>query len=153
MDSNAPFYKNGLKFSCKMCSYCCRGEPGFVYLSRNDLNRFLVKLDIEEKDFIEKYCRWVPYYDGSEVLCLNEKPNYDCIFWKDGCSAYEARPVQCSTYPFWDFLLKDEQSWNDAAKDCPGMNNGEFHPYEEIIEKVSAYRRNVPLKRQDIEIL
>ena len=34
------------------------------------------------------------------VLCLKEKPNFDCILWKDGCEAYEGRPVQCRTYPF-----------------------------------------------------
>ena len=152
MNKEDSFYKDGLKFSCKMCSYCCRAEPGFVYLSRKDLDRFLKVTNAEENEFIEKYCRWVPYYDGNEVLCLKETENFDCIFWKDGCSAYEARPVQCSTYPFWDFLLKDKKSWNDEAKDCPGMNNGELHSFEEITEKLIAYRTNKPLTRNELEV-
>ena len=100
---------------------------------------------------IEKYCRWVPYYDGNEVLCLKEKDNFDCIFWENGCVVYNARPLQCSSYPFWDFLLKDKKSWDNAAKTCPGMNNGEFHSYEEINKTVKAYRQNIPLKKVDLK--
>ncbi|NLK45138.1 MAG: YkgJ family cysteine cluster protein [Treponema sp.] len=147
MNTENPFYINGLNFSCKKCSCCCRGEAGFVYLSRNDLANFLAELNMEENFFIEKYCRWVPYYDGNEVLCLKEKDNFDCIFWENGCVVYNARPLQCSSYPFWDFLLKDKKSWDNAAKTCPGMNNGEFHSYEEINKTVKAYRQNIPLKK------
>ena len=151
MNKEDSFYKDGLKFSCKMCSYCCRAEPGFVYLSRKDLDRFLKVTNAEENEFIEKYCRWVPYYDGKEVLCLKEMKNYDCIFWNNGCSAYAARPLQCSTYPFWDFLLRSPKTWNEEAKSCPGMNNGELHSFEEITEKLIEYRNNKPLSKQEFE--
>ncbi len=151
MDKEDSFYKDGLKFTCKMCSYCCRGEPGFVYISRTDLDRFLAGMNLEAGEFIEKYCRWVPYYDGSEVLCLKETKNNDCIFWNNGCAAYKARPLQCSTYPFWDFIVENKKSWDEAAADCPGINSGELHSYEEITEKAAAYRRNRPIKRHEFE--
>ena len=150
MNGKDSFYKDGLRFSCKMCSYCCRGEPGFVYLSRTDLDQLLKETKSEETEFIEKYCRWVPYYDGSEVLCLKETEKFDCIFWNGGCSVYKARPVQCSTYPFWDYLLKDKKSWDEGAKDCPGINNGELHSFEEINMKNAAYRSNKPIARRDL---
>lgn len=153
MDKEDSFYKEGLNFSCKMCSYCCRAEPGYVYLSLNDFENLIKKLNIDEKMFIEKYCRWVPYYDGREVLCLKEMKNYDCIFWQNGCSVYDSRPVQCSTYPFWDFLLKDRKSWDEGANDCPGINKGELHSFEEIREQLMNYRNNKPLSRQEIEKL
>lgn len=150
MNCKDSFYKDGLRFSCKRCSYCCRGEPGFVYLSRTDLDNFLKQTALKEAEFIEKYCRWVPYYDGSEVLCLKETENYDCVFWKNGCSAYEARPIQCSTYPFWDYLLQDKKAWDEGASDCPGINNGELHSFEEITAKHEAYHNNKPLALRDL---
>lgn len=125
------FYKNGLRFSCKGCSACCRHDPGFVYLSKIDLDRFVSWAHTSQK-FINKYCRWVPKRDGFEYLCLLEKTNYDCILWDNGCIAYESRPLQCSAYPFWPSMLLDEDWWNASAETCPGMNNGRLYSYEEI---------------------
>ena len=142
------FYKNGLKFSCKKCSHCCTKEPGYVYLSKMDLNKLLNFFSMKATDFVEKYCRWVPYYDGSEVLCLNEKENYDCIFWAKGCSCYEARPIQCSTYPFWTYLLESESEWNGECANCPGINNGKNHSFEEITSMRIQYEMNIPLTKR-----
>ena len=58
-------------------------------------------------------------------LSLIEKTNYDCIFWNNGgCEIYEARPLQCRSYPFWKPFLINKQSWDGEALSCPGMNNG-----------------------------
>jgi len=126
------FYKNGLHFSCTGCSACCRHDPGFVYLSENDLERLLEWARLPREVFIRVYCRWVPRGDGFEYLCLREKSNFDCILWDIGCIAYESRPLQCSAYPFWPSTLMDEDWWNASAETCPGMNNGRLYTYEEI---------------------
>ena len=68
-----PFYLDGLHFSCKRCSRCCTKESGYVYLSKKDLSNILSCLNLTKEEFVDTYCRWVPYYDGSEVLCLLEK--------------------------------------------------------------------------------
>ena len=102
------------------------------------------------KDFVAKYCRWADYYYGSQVLALLEKKNYDCILWENGCSAYEARPVQCSTYPFWSWMIQDEKTWNECAADCPGMNKGKVWPVEEIEKNKKAYVENIPLRREEV---
>lgn len=144
------FYKDGLCFECQQCSNCCRKEPGYVYISNDDLTKLLDWFNLKKDIFIQKYCRWVPYYDGTEVLCLNEKPNYDCIFWENGgCSVYGARPLQCSTFPFWGFIVKNEQAWKDAGKDCPGIGKGEKHFATEIEEKVWLTRKNEPIKKEE----
>ncbi len=146
-----PFYKDGLSFSCQRCSHCCRGEPGYVYLSRRDLTNLLECFKFDKDDFIREYCRFVPYYDGSEVLCLKEKPGYDCILWENGgCLAYKARPVQCSTYPFWSFLLASRNSWDRECSDCPGINRGEHHSFEEIQAAKQQYEENYPLRRGEV---
>lgn len=142
------FYKDGLCFECQQCSHCCRHEPGYVYLSERDLNKLLEFFKTDKESFIEKYCRYVPYYDGSEVLCLKEKPGYDCIFWDNGCKAYEARPLQCSTYPFWSFILKSKKDWDFEAASCPGINKGKKHMYNEIELSKYIYEGNIPLKKE-----
>lgn len=142
------FYKNGLRFSCKRCSSCCRFDPGIVNLSSQDLIRLLEWSSLNENGFIEKYCRWVPKPDGYEYLCLLEKPNFDCILWDNGCLAYEHRPYQCSSYPFWPSLVSDEDWWEANAADCPGVNSGALHSREEIDSYLTRRRAEPYIRRK-----
>src|SRR5574344_611498 len=139
------FFNNGLHFSCKRCSHCCRIEPGFVFLSHTDLTNLCQWFNLTEEQFIETYCRRVSYYDGSDVLCLRETADYDCILWKDGCRAYGARPIQCSTYPFWTRLLSSDSYWHEEKKACPGIDEGRLWNREEILEQEHMYENNEPV--------
>jgi len=144
------FYKDGLNFSCQRCSYCCGHSPGFVYLSERDLRALCGFFQMSVKQFVAKYCRWADYYYGETVLALLEQKNYDCILWNSGCTAYEARPVQCSTYPFWAWMVKDKQTWDECAQECPGMNKGKLWTFEEIEENRLKYVENKPLTREQV---
>jgi Fe-S-cluster containining protein len=93
-------------------------------------------------EFVGAHCRWVPVLGGGDQLSLRERANYDCVFWKDGCSVYEARPLQCRTYPFWPSLLESRRAWD--AMGCPGMGKGELHSREEI-ERAMALLREEPV--------
>lgn len=143
------FYKNGLHFGCARCSFCCGHSPGFVYLSWRDLNELCAFFKMSALDFVAKYCRWVDYYYGETVLALLEQKNYDCILWKNGCSAYEARPIQCSTWPFWSWMIKDEKTWNECAAECQGMNKGRLWTFSEIEKNRIAYEQNKPIKKEE----
>ena len=134
--NNSRFYAAGLKFSCKRCSSCCRYESGYVYLSEKDLEKLMSALKMDRKEFITAYCRWVNGWDGDEVLSLKEKINKDCILWENGCAVYEARPLQCVTYPFWENIIATSRSWETAALACPGMNTGELHTERAINDTV-----------------
>lgn len=147
------FYKNGLNFSCKRCSACCGHSPGFVYLSKYDLQKLCAYLDLSIKEFVERYCRWADYYYGTTVLALQEKKNYDCILWDNGCTTYEARPIQCSTYPFWSWMVQDKKTWDEVAADCSGMNSGQLWDAEYIEKAKKDYDDNVPIKKEEVEIL
>ncbi len=137
-------------FSCQQCSHCCRHEPGYVYLSGKDLTKLCHWFNLDSKVFISKYCRFVPYYDGSEVLCLQEKRNYDCIFWNNGCTVYESRPVQCRTYPFWNSIIKNRETWDEESAHCPGINKGRSFSTAEIHERNTEYKENKPLSTVEI---
>ena len=129
---SVPFYSSGLRFTCRRCGACCRYDPGFVFLSKNDIRRLCEMLSLDEREFVQRYCRSVTM-EGKERLSLKEERNYDCIFWKDGgCMVYEARPFQCRSFPFWSNILKKRESWEAHREGCPGMGSGTFYSRGEI---------------------
>jgi Fe-S-cluster containining protein len=107
-----------------------------VFLSEDDLLRLIKILNLPQHEVESLYCKWVPL-GRIDRLSLKEKPNFDCIFWNDGCSVYESRPLQCGTFPFWDSILASADAWECVAKDCPGMDHGTFHSFDEI-ENIAA---------------
>jgi Fe-S-cluster containining protein len=137
------FYVDGLNFSCIRCSSCCRHESGFVFLSEKDLLSLERALSLLRPQFIALYCRWVR--SGSlQLLSLKEKSNYDCIFWKDACSVYHARPLQCRSFPFWESILSSSDTWEAATLSCPGIGSGRHYSVAEI---------DAWIKKQDDAIL
>jgi len=147
--TNTPFFADGLNFSCKRCSSCCRYEPGYVFLSEKDIARLIIELKMDENAFIRTYCRWIAF-QGTESLSLKEKSNKDCIFWKDGCAVYGARPLQCETYPFWESIIGSRQSWESASCDCPGINSGDFHSGDEILQHLRQTAGNINRQRSGL---
>ena len=144
------FFAQGLRFSCKRCSACCRFEAGFVFLSKTDAFLLGTALNMDYNGFLENYCRWIPGENGKSRLSLKEKSNFDCIFWAEerGCSVYEARPLQCRTFPFWESVVNSSESWKMTAQDCPGMNQGDFYS-EDLIKKSLAMRKADPVISRD----
>jgi len=135
-----PFYSRGLRFSCTRCSACCRGGPGYVFLSKRDISLLVDFLGLEFSAFFNKYCTLVDTGLGMAVS-LAEKPGYDCVFLgEEGCSVYERRPLQCSTYPFWASVLETAESWRNEAAECPGIGKGELRSATEIEDCLFARR-------------
>ena len=150
---NDKFYDDGLRFECNGCSYCCRFEGGVVLLSEEDLERLARHEKLTAEQFKKVYCRYEENDSGEKYLVLKVLSNGDCVFWnkdlcggKGGCSCYEARPVQCSTYPFWTKLLSSEESWKNEEAKCPGINKGMLHSKKEIESQLALYKERTPLK-------
>ena len=141
-----PFWRDGLPFECSRCSACCRYEPGLVLLSAVDIRALLKFLGLDFADFFSNYCRLVNIGNG-KMLSLQETSSFDCIFWKNGsgCSVYEARPVQCRTYPFWPGILDSQEDWEREHRHCEGIGRGPLRTRREIEESLWAYRRNSPV--------
>ena len=148
--SYQPFHTTGLRFSCTRCSSCCRKESGFVYLSENDLSRLANEFQMDYTAFIKTWCRWVPFDQGRERLSLREKSNFDCIFWKDGCTVYQARPLQCRTFPFWDSVLCSPQAWETAGTGCPGIGSGDLHEGGEIANFLRLMDEELVIERDTL---
>lgn len=139
------FYEKGLQFECTGCNYCCSCEPGYVFLSQEDLDRLCAFTALSEDRFIEVYCRKI-HIDNFYMISLLEKDNFDCIFLtKKGCSVYEARPHQCRTYPFWRSIVENKETWDTEMASCPGMGKGKKYSKEEIERLLTLLPGNEPL--------
>ncbi len=120
--NDPPWYKEGLKFHCTGCGKCCTGAPGFVWLNEEDIERFCQYFKLSREDFLERYTRKV----GKKISLLENPKNFDCIFLKDKkCTAYEGRPAQCRSYPWWASNLKSAKNWHETASVCEGINHKE----------------------------
>ncbi len=117
------WYTDGLRFECKRCGDCCRGEPGYVWVRGKDISEMAEFLEVPRKTFMKKYVR----REGTRYS-LKEFRNGDCVFWDDGCKIYSARPPQCRSFPFWRENLRNLSCWESAARRCPGINAGRRHP-------------------------
>ncbi len=139
------FYEKGLRFECQNCNYCCGVEPGYVFLSEEDITNLRTELSMDRQTFIDTFCRIVDM-GAFKMISLLEKENYDCIFLQDGgCRVYRARPRQCATYPFWAHVMEDQESWDNEARSCPGMNKGKLYTKEEIEAKLASRLENNPV--------
>ncbi|MBI2570234.1 MAG: YkgJ family cysteine cluster protein [Candidatus Schekmanbacteria bacterium] len=121
------WYLSGLCFTCTRCGNCCRGGAGYVFVDRVALKRIARRLGLSTSDFGRRFLRRV-----GDRLSLLEKANGDCIFWDGGCTIYEARPLQCRTYPFWSGNLQSPELWTMTAAECPGIGQGERFSYAAI---------------------
>jgi len=121
------WYQNGLKFECTQCGHCCTGRPGYVWIKVEDMHRIAEFLGIRVREFTRKYARKI-----GDRFSLVEAPNGDCIFFESGCKIYPVRPTQCRTFPFWKENLEKPGNWQQAAKECEGMNRGRTYSEEEI---------------------
>lgn len=127
--TDAPWYAAGLRFTCRRCGACCTGEPGHVWLGPGEAEALATRLGMTVEAFRERYARLV--YGLSS---LREEEDGRCVLFEPGtgCVAYEARPRQCRTWPFWPRIIADPEAWRREAAGCPGMDSGELHGRERI---------------------
>lgn len=106
--------------ACQSCGgKCCTGESGYIYLSSNEIDDISHLLQLGTNEFIAKYLyRHKGRYSIKETTFDG---SFDCIFYDrqtSGCTIYEARPMQCKTFPFWDYF----RNRVDLLKlECPGI--------------------------------
>ncbi len=122
-----PWYRDGLCFSCTQCGVCCTGAPGYVWVTRAEIDALAELLGIGAEAFSRKYVRKV-----GRRASLTERPGGDCVFWDKGCTVYAARPRQCRTYPFWPDVVRTRTAWEEEAEECRGIGTGRLYSSDEI---------------------
>jgi Fe-S-cluster containining protein len=131
-----PWYLEGLRFQCLGCGRCCTGDPGYVWVENEEIAALAEALAMDCTEFEGAFVRSV-----GERRSLIEMPNGDCAFF-DGhtrrCRVYEARPLQCRTWPFWQSNVQSSRAWQEACRMCPGSGQGAVVPWEMIKELVAV---------------
>lgn len=120
---SSPWYMNlngdeTLPFSCTGCGKCCKTK-GEVYFSPSELKKAASHLDVSISEFKQKYVA-LESSDKEEDQWVMLKNNEEggCIFLNEEnqCGIYEARPLQCSTYPFVPRIMKSAHTWNEEVR-------------------------------------
>ncbi len=106
--------------ACASCQGgCCTGESGYIYAKKREYESIAELLDITLEELKDNYLIKVKNRYSIKEVRYND--SYDCIFYdreRNGCKIYEARPLQCRTFPFWDYFKTHK---DELAKECPGV--------------------------------
>ena len=119
--TSTPWYRSGLKFQCTECGKCCTGQPGYVWVTEEEIENIANSLSLPVNKFKRQYLR---QKNNRYALLEKRSQNYDCVFLKDNkCQIYKVRPLQCQTYPWWEANIKSKKNWKNTAQQCEGIND------------------------------
>lgn len=124
---------SGLPFDCTSCGKCCKTK-GTVFMSPDEVDAASNLLELSLDEFTQKYAtQKAPSATRKDRFWLqiknrNERVGGGCIFLDANnlCSIYDARPVQCSTYPFWSSVLEDTKTWDAEVRKADNSDKGPY---------------------------
>ena len=127
----------GLRFECSGCGDCCRsrGRYAHVYVNDGEQRALARHLDMSPAEFRAGFTfvdedDWVQLTTDGEACCFLDRRDNRCL-------VYDARPVQCRTFPFWRDLV-GRRGWRaEAGRLCEGVGEGE-HVSREQAELLMA---------------
>jgi hypothetical protein len=125
-----PWYHEGLQFECTRCGKCCSGEPGFVWVTDQEIAEIAQAVGETPERFEALYVRNFAFRKS-----LREYANGDCALLETEtrlCKVHAVRPRQCRTWPFWDSNLLTPAAWQRTCDRCPGAGHGRLWELSEI---------------------
>jgi Fe-S-cluster containining protein len=168
---------SSLPFECTSCGKCCR-TIGTVYMDPDEISAAAKYMNQTTADFIKSCASSETMgMDDSELPWITVKNKETekgpaCHFLDaetNQCTIYPVRPIQCSTYPFWNDVMTSEYRWNNEARradddvdsslapwtaeggGCEGLKTLDYDgsrpdevgvPIEEAMEQLILYERN-----------
>lgn len=136
--SRSVWFKRGLRFKCTGCGDCCTGAPGYVWVNGEEIRALAKVVGLLPDQFEVTFVRRVGVRRS-----LIEYDNGDCMMFDPEtrrCLAYEARPRQCRTWPFWESTVDTPEAWEETCHNCPGCGHGTLVSAKDILERVSTIR-------------
>lgn len=130
------FFDDGICFECRQCGQCCMGEPGTIYVTRDEIASLAAYFRLSIAEFTERYL-----YPFKDSFSIGEHSDGRCLFYDNGCTVYPLRPGQCRTFPFWFSNLRSEKRWRRVEKACPGIGHGRRYRRDEILAIVRTTLR------------
>jgi len=107
--------------ACERCNaHCCRGESGYIFVTREELEAIAHHLNISFESLCHRYVRQVSHrYSLCEMQEESDPKSYACVFLDpitSRCQIYPVRPKQCKTFPFWTQFAKNPK---EVLNQCP----------------------------------
>lgn len=136
--SRSVWFKRGLRFKCTGCGDCCTGAPGYVWVNGEEIRALAKVVGLLPDQFEATFVRRVGVRRS-----LVEYDNGDCMMFDPEtrrCLAYEARPRQCRTWPFWESTVDTPEAWEETCHNCPGCGHGTLVSAKDILERVGTIR-------------
>lgn len=128
--------RTSLPFDCTACGKCCKTK-GQVYMTPEEHAKAADLLSMSKQEFVQQYAShtlvdetngdlWVRLLDQSITSTPTTSDHHGCIFLNEDntCQIYEARPIQCSTYPFWPSILASRAAWNREVRRADEEKDG-----------------------------
>ena len=129
------WFAAGVRFECQRCGRCCGGDPGYVWVTPDDVDAICARLKMPREEFVKRYVRRL-----RARLSLKERENGDCVLLDGTCVAYEQRPAQCRNFPFWPDAMESEAAFIEMSRGCPGIGKGRTYGLEEILALMRGRR-------------
>jgi Fe-S-cluster containining protein len=132
------WYVDGLRFRCTQRGACGAGAEGYLGVTPAEIDAMAAAKGMEPAAFEAAFVKRVGVRRS-----LTERPGGDCVLLDETtrkCTAYDARPRQCRTWPFWDSNLRSPKAWAEAAEACPGCNKGDLVPLDVIVAQAAKIR-------------
>ncbi|SFV64621.1 FIG00469387: hypothetical protein [hydrothermal vent metagenome] len=108
--------------ACVACGgHCCTGESGYIWVKHQDIVNIANFLNMEIDDFVLNHIKKVKHRYSIIERYREEESDFACIFFDDikkQCSIYPVRPLQCSTFPFWEQFKCNK---DEVTKECIGI--------------------------------
>ena len=132
------------RFECQTgCGKCCtvpEREMGFVFLTPDDIIRLSEFFKLPIQEFLHTYTECTA---GQTHI----KGRTTCMFLKGTlCDIHEARPVQCSTFPFWRGHMP-KSKWENLGEHCPGIGKGPKWSEKKIKEELELSDKIMELSK------
>ena len=106
--------------TCETCGgRCCTGESGNIFVNNEEIKAITVLLKTDIVTFYERYLVKRGYRFSLKERQVGD--SYDCIFFdrvRAICTIYSVRPLQCRTFPFWDYF---KTHIDELKNECPGI--------------------------------
>ena len=106
--------------ACALCGgRCCTGESGYIDLNKTEMERIASFLQLDIETLKKRYL----YKRGYKYSIKEREVNgsFECVFFdskNNRCSIYIARPMQCRTFPFWEYY---KNRIKELKIECPGI--------------------------------
>lgn len=132
LEDRSYFFDQGIRFACIKCGACCVGDPGTIYVSPSEIETMAAGLGQSVEAFTGQYL--YPYKDSHSI---KEDERGRCLFFENGCTVYNIRPLQCRTFPFWFCNMRSQRTWRHIQSQCPGIGYGRLYSRREILALIA----------------